>query len=143
MELTGFPAVRRPTTPKVPGLSRTNSQDQLSPPQPAIRPASQAAVHAPPVSRYAVPRPSSVATSRPPISSASSELQATTNTPAKPKPKPRPSSFAAPSIAPRTNRSAALRAAKQEAENQAAVIAAARKNPRAARPPSSFKTIAA
>ncbi|KAF8645153.1 hypothetical protein AX16_007981 [Volvariella volvacea WC 439] len=46
-----------------------------------------------------------------------------------------------PSIAPRTNRSAALRAAKQEAEANAAAALAAKRNSRAATrgPPSSFK----
>ncbi|KDR82820.1 hypothetical protein GALMADRAFT_220820 [Galerina marginata CBS 339.88] len=64
----------------------------------------------------------------------------------KPKPKPRPSSIAAPNIQPRTNRSAALRAAKQEAENAAAAAAAARKTaprPSKVAPPSSFKAIPA
>jgi len=58
--------------------------------------------------------------------------------------KPRPSTASAPSIAPRTNRSAALRAAKQEAENAAAAAAAAKKRP-GPRPskvaPSSFKAV--
>ncbi|PPQ69612.1 hypothetical protein CVT24_001368 [Panaeolus cyanescens] len=60
--------------------------------------------------------------------------------------KPRPSSIAAPpTIAPRTNRSAALRAAKQEAEQAAAAAAAAKlaaKKPAVKKvPPSSFKAI--
>ncbi|CAA7261585.1 unnamed protein product [Cyclocybe aegerita] len=65
---------------------------------------------------------------------------ATTPAPAPSKVRPRPSSvIGAPSIAPRTNRSAALRAAKQEAE-AAAAAAAARKGPRSSKvPPSSFK----
>jgi hypothetical protein len=52
--------------------------------------------------------------------------------------KPRPSSIAPPRILPRTNRSAALRAAKQEAE----AAAAAARNPVRKVPPSSFKPIA-
>ncbi len=59
------------------------------------------------------------------------------------KPRPRPSSvMMGPSITPRTNKSAALRAAKMEAEAAAAAAAAAKKkSPRGAKPPpSSFKS---
>lgn len=58
-------------------------------------------------------------------------------------PRPRPSSVcgASPSIAPRMNRSASLRAAKMEAE-AAATAAALAKKTRVRAPPSSFKTIA-
>jgi hypothetical protein len=55
------------------------------------------------------------------------------------KARPRPSSIGAPSITPRTNKSAALRAAKQEAEQQAAAKAAAKKAGVSRPPPSSFK----
>ncbi|KAF9475651.1 hypothetical protein BDN70DRAFT_923851 [Pholiota conissans] len=128
---------------KTPTLSRASSASSLSPPKsiPA-RPASQASA-AP--SRYAVgKRASSVVGQNPPVkvtpsspSKVAGQLSSTTVT----KPKPRPSSVAAPpSIAPRTNRSAALRAAKQEAET----AATARKAPRPGKvPPTSFKAIPA
>ncbi|KAH9480440.1 putative nucleoside diphosphate kinase 5 [Psilocybe cubensis] len=149
---------------KTPTLSRATSTQTLSSPSkapPAPRPASQASNN-PATSRYTVPRASSVAsrpTAQPPkrapsrsatagSSSAvngdgSTEEPAAAAAPAKAK--PRPSSIAAPSIAPRTNKSAALRAAKKEAENAAALAAAAKKAaPRPSRvapPPSSFKAI--
>ncbi|TFK40793.1 hypothetical protein BDQ12DRAFT_680037 [Crucibulum laeve] len=156
---------RAGSAPKVPGLSRTTSQDSIGssskpskPPRPSTAP--QASVKAPtPASRYAVSmsRSSSAAGVRPRPSLAPKASSATNGvSPAEPKPKPRPSSAApggapakskprpsmaaAPSIAPRTNRSAALRAAKQEAENAAAAAAAAKKGPRPSKaPPSSFK----
>ncbi|KAG2009578.1 hypothetical protein CC2G_012493 [Coprinopsis cinerea AmutBmut pab1-1] len=60
------------------------------------------------------------------------------------KPRPRPSSIGAPTIAPRTNKSAALRAAKKEAEAQAAAALAAKNAKRGVRPPpSSFKAVSA
>ena len=55
--------------------------------------------------------------------------------------KPRPSSIGAPTITPRLNKSAALRAAKQEAEQAAAAKAAAAKKGGARPPPSSFKAV--
>ncbi|KAJ7672722.1 hypothetical protein B0H17DRAFT_1083735 [Mycena rosella] len=142
---------RTPSAPKLPGLSRSNSTSSLQT-KPPSRPASAAAVSTPgrpPVARPSVARPSSV--------SVRSAAPRASILPAKPtltnrngsagtvgsngsgaapadaapvRPKPRPSSISSPSIAPRTNRSAALRAAKQEMENAAAAAAAARKNPR-------------
>ncbi|KAF8158148.1 hypothetical protein B0H34DRAFT_674617 [Crassisporium funariophilum] len=129
----------------------------------AIKPQSQSQSTTP--SRYAVnKRASSVASMRPPPSASlqALKLNANGNGAAKPgsgsksadnstaesksrvppKARPRPSSaMGAPVIVPRTNRSAALRAAKQEAENAAALAAAAKKGPRKG-PPSSFKAIA-
>ncbi|KAF5315173.1 hypothetical protein D9619_007073 [Psilocybe cf. subviscida] len=95
------------------------------------------------------PRPSSSAANAKPSTATAGDK---TTAPVAPKLKPRPSSVAgsAPSIAPRTNRSAALRAAKKEAENAAAATsaaaAAARKaapRPSKAAPPSSFKAVTA
>ncbi|KAF7314335.1 Kinesin-like protein [Mycena kentingensis (nom. inval.)] len=132
-----------PGPPKLPGLSRSNSTSSFSSPsKPPSRPASAAGVSSTTTPKAAPrPRPSSVsvrpAAARPSIASMkSSNSTNTTSTdgngaaaPAAARPKPRPSSVSAPTIAPRTNRSAALRAAKQEAENAAAAAAAARKNP--------------
>ncbi|KAJ7780691.1 hypothetical protein DFH07DRAFT_793115 [Mycena maculata] len=131
---------RPPTAPKLPGLSRSNSTSSLQT-KPPSRPASAASVSTP---KRTAPRPSSV-DMRPPAprapiipakptltnrnGSASSESPAPAAA-APVRPKPRPSSVSTPSIAPRTNRSAALRAAKQEMENAAAAAAAARKNVR-------------
>ncbi|PPQ65399.1 hypothetical protein CVT26_000024 [Gymnopilus dilepis] len=150
---------------KTPTLSRTSSNLSSSGGSPSKapppRPASQASVKTPtaPTSRYAVPRASSVAAVRP--KTADSKLSnghalegSTTSsnggtgaaTPAAAKPKPRPSSIGAPTIAPRTNKSAALRQAKKEAEAAAAAAAAAKKGPRPsvkAPPPSSFKAVPA
>jgi len=110
--------------PVVPKTSRTNSKDSLSPPRvPIQRPASQALVRVTP-STNAVNRAASVAAIRPVRPSAvtrkPSENMITTAATAPAKPKARPSSIAPPNILPRTNRSAALRAAKQEAEAAAA-----------------------
>lgn len=120
-----------------------SSRPSVLPTPPSIRPASQTGQAI--VSRYAVPRASSVASHRPePTSKPESQKDVTKNEAEAPKLRRRPSSISAPSIAPRTNRSAALRAAKQEAENQAAAAAAVRKNPRPrVTPPSSFKPIQA
>lgn len=144
---------RGPAAPKLPGLSRTSSSDALSSQtQPPPRPASQASTSVAP-SRYAVPRASSVAAIRPTpqplrasasLSKATGNKATTTSDNAPIKPRPRPSSaLGAPTIAPRTNRSAALRAAKQEAENAAAAAAIAKKGPRPSKAaPSSFKPLA-
>ncbi|KAJ7134627.1 hypothetical protein C8R44DRAFT_771023 [Mycena epipterygia] len=141
---------RAPSAPKLPGLSRSNSTSSLQQTKPPSRPASAASVSTP-ASRPAAarPRPSSVsvrtAAPRPSIlpptsngkptlttrnGSAEPSPTTTSNGPPAARPKPRPSSISSPAIAPRTNRSAALRAAKQEMENAAAAAAAARKNPR-------------
>lgn len=130
-------SVRPSVVPKVPALLRTNSKDSSSTLQeePVPRPASQASVTGA-LSHYPVNRAASVTAIRPTPSSTDkssakpsaviSKSSENTNIVAdKPKPKPRPSSIAAPNIPPRTNRSAALRLAKQEAE--AAAAAAARK----------------
>lgn len=159
------------TAPKTPGsLSRANSTDNLSPAR-TSRPASQASNNQPtvaapaPTPRRPAPRPSSVIAPRPPISRRTSSVASATPPTAKPKAnganatsdpeqapaapapakaRPRPSSVcSAPSIAPRTNKSAALRAAKKEAEALAAAAALAKKAGKGMRaPPSSFKTIA-
>ncbi|KAF5382434.1 hypothetical protein D9615_002854 [Tricholomella constricta] len=147
---------RGATAPKLPGLARSSSQGTLGPSRPTPapvappRPASQASQAAAP-SRYAIKRSSSVSGARPSLaprttstSNSTSDARATEERAAA-KARPRPSSVASisnPTIPPRTNRSAALRAAKQEAEQAAAAAAAARKNPRAKLPPSSFRQIA-
>ncbi|RDB18005.1 Thioredoxin domain-containing protein 3 [Hypsizygus marmoreus] len=140
---------RPATTPKLPGLARSSSQSSLTPakpaptPAPAARPASQASQA--PVSRYAIPRSSSVASQRPPVPSDSAQAKengTTTTTTAKARPRPSSVASSAPSIAPRTNRSAALRAAKMEAE-QAAAAASVKRSGRPKVAPSSFKPIAA
>ncbi|KAF6755823.1 hypothetical protein DFP72DRAFT_1118638 [Ephemerocybe angulata] len=104
---------------------------------------------APRPSSVIAPRPSSVTAPRPPISRRTSSVASATPPTAKPKvngadatsdpeqapatpapakARPRPSSVcSAPSIAPRTNKSAALRAAKKEAEALAAAAAACEK----------------
>ncbi|KAJ6559183.1 hypothetical protein DFH09DRAFT_1485018 [Mycena vulgaris] len=117
----------------LPGLSRSNSTSSLQT-KSLSRPASAASAIAPsrPAARPA--RPSSVSptlTNRNGSAGASNGVPAASAPADAPvRPKPRPSSISTPSIAPRTNRSAALRAAKQEMENAAAAAAAARKNPR-------------
>jgi len=130
---------RGPAAPKLPGLSRTSSSDALSSlTQPPPRPASQASTSVAP-SRYVVPRASSVAAIRPTpqaprasvsLSKATGD-KAIASDSAPIKPRPRPSSVGPPTIAPRTNRTAALRAAKQEAENVAAAATLAKKGPSA------------
>ncbi|KAF7346340.1 Thioredoxin domain-containing protein 3 [Mycena sanguinolenta] len=129
---------RPPTTPKLPGLSRSNSTSSLGQysTKPPSRPASAAGGAPKPAPAPTRARPSSVSV-RPaaprasilpnakPASTVPSSAAAAENDVVKAK--PRPSSINTPSIAPRTNRSAALRAAKQEAENAAAAKAAARK----------------
>ncbi|KAJ7095856.1 hypothetical protein B0H15DRAFT_774786 [Mycena belliarum] len=148
---------RTPSAPKLPGLSRSNSTSSLQQTKPPSRPASAASMSTP--SRPAVARPSSVSmrpapprasilpakpalTSRNgstgPQSNNGTNVNGTADA-APVRPKPRPSSISTPSIAPRTNRSAALRAAKQETENAAAAAAAARKYPRP-RPSSAMLT---
>ncbi|RXW25353.1 hypothetical protein EST38_g495 [Candolleomyces aberdarensis] len=148
------------TTPKTPGsLSRANSSDGASPAR--TRPASQTSFNQAkpqpaPAPRRPAPRASSVAAVRPThdrsASATPSGARATKENgtsdperaaPPAAKPRPRPSSICAPSIQPRTNKSAALRAAKKEAEAAAAAAALAKKAPKGVRaPPSSFKTIA-
>ncbi|KAF8134780.1 hypothetical protein K438DRAFT_1738830 [Mycena galopus ATCC 62051] len=147
---------RAPTTPKLPGLSRSNSTSALgqnankfpsrpasaqakappAPPPTRARPSSVSVRPAAPRASILpnVPKPTRADTA-PPSAFAlngaasrrtSSAMSQNTNGEAA-RPKPRPSSISTPTIAPRTNRSAALRAAKQEAENAAALKAAARK----------------
>ncbi|KAJ7212103.1 hypothetical protein GGX14DRAFT_519626 [Mycena pura] len=130
---------RAPTAPR---LSRSNSTSALTPSRTPARPASAASSLAssvapvrPALSTRA--RPSSVsvrpAAARPSVLPPKPALATadSNGTDAPARPKPRPSSVSsAPSIAPRTNRSAALRAAKQEMENAASAAAAARKIPR-------------
>ncbi|KAG5648423.1 hypothetical protein DXG03_004997 [Asterophora parasitica] len=150
---------RGATTPKLPGLARTASQSSLTSsnltppiaPAPVPRPNghTQPQPSATP-SRHGIKRSSSVSGTRPSLAPPATSTNDETDERAAAKARPRPSSVAsisnAPSIAPRTNRSAALRAAKLEAEQAAAAATAAtalRKNSRARLPPSSFKGIAA
>ncbi|KAG5636554.1 hypothetical protein H0H81_007631 [Sphagnurus paluster] len=154
---------RGATAQKLPGLSRSNSHSSLKvsstpaaapAPAPATRPTRQAPRPSavPPVRSTAVKRSSSVSgtTRLPPkaTSTATSDSSPEDGNAKAPPPArrvPRPSSVAAnPTIPPRTNRSAALRAAKLEAE-QAAAATAARKSAAARKkvPPSSFKAVAA
>ncbi|KAF7365205.1 hypothetical protein MVEN_00392100 [Mycena venus] len=138
---------RPPTAPKLPGLSRSNSASSLGQNNAKYpsRPASAAGVGTPKAAppprarpssvsvRPAAPRASILPNAKPQPARADSNASVPTsatsaeNAEAPVRPKPRPSSISTPSIAPRTNRSAALRAAKQEAENAAAAKAAARK----------------
>ncbi|KAG6890638.1 hypothetical protein C0995_006614 [Termitomyces sp. Mi166 len=155
------PIVRGATTPKLPaGVARTTSTSSntsspkttSSPAAPPARSSSRASLSTTP-SRYAVKRPSSVlgtppaAANAPDAPAIKGDTAAEPDTPSKPATRPpRPSSVASihssPSIPPRTNRSAVLRAAKQEAENLAAAAAAKKKNRVSRAAPSSFKPIA-
>ncbi|KAH6918135.1 hypothetical protein BKA70DRAFT_1366498 [Coprinopsis sp. MPI-PUGE-AT-0042] len=138
---------------------RASSSGSLSVPKPPSRPASQTSSRpslAPSASAPTVrpaPRASSVAGTRPRPSSVAASRKTDEpsrngdQAPAAPgKPRPRPSSIGAPTIAPKMNKSAALRAAKMEAEAQAAAAAIAKKKGGSMRikaaPPSSFKVIA-
>jgi len=94
---------RTPTATKVPGGVRSGSQDNLSPPRTSSRPASVASISRPTPSRQS----STAAVSSPPSNGNG------VDTSAKPK-KPRPTSLSVPSIAPRPNKSALLRAAKKD-----------------------------
>ncbi|KAG7088382.1 hypothetical protein E1B28_012383 [Marasmius oreades] len=142
-----------PTTLKLPGLSRSSSQTSLnSNLKPPSRPVSQASIQQtsrPPatISRTTnTPRPTSSmkingnstanGVSGPSVARNDSKTPPLASTQEKPKLRPRPSSVAAPSITPRSNKSAALRAAKKEQE----AAAATRKNTRTSRgpPPSSM-----
>ncbi|KJA21178.1 hypothetical protein HYPSUDRAFT_165972 [Hypholoma sublateritium FD-334 SS-4] len=152
---------------KIHTLSRSTSATSLSAPKSVVsRPPSQASVNATP-SRYAVgkrassvigqnalPRPGNANHPNPTLKPATSRATPELTPAAKPAPRPssvaasatklrpRPSVGAPPSIAPRTNKAAALRVAKKEEENAAA--AAARKAPRSSKaaPPTSFKAVA-
>ncbi|KAG5353162.1 hypothetical protein C0989_009806 [Termitomyces sp. Mn162] len=160
---------RGATTPKLPGMARTTSTSSsgsspkvtstpvASPSAPSARSASRASLSTTP-SRYAVRRPSSVLGTTPtvasnpstpnaPATNGDANADADADSPSRPTARPpRPSSVASlhssPSITPRTNRSAVLRAAKQEAENLAAAAAAKKKNRSSRVAPSSFKPIA-
>ncbi|KAJ6584996.1 hypothetical protein B0H19DRAFT_924646 [Mycena capillaripes] len=122
--------------------SRPASAAGVGTPKPAptrARPSSVSVRPAPP--RASILPSAKPTTTKPTLTSANGNGTPTEAT-APARPKPRPSSVSTPSIAPRTNRSAVLRAAKQEMENAAAAAAAARKNPRpVARPaPSAITT---
>ncbi|KAJ7109742.1 hypothetical protein C8R43DRAFT_904634 [Mycena crocata] len=150
---------RPPTAPKLPGLSRSNSTSSLQT-KPPSRPASAQSVSTPQRSATVrpAPRPSSVSVrpaaprasilpTKPTLTNRNGSAGTPSSNGASPtvaaapvRPKPRPSSISTPSIAPRTNRSAVLRAAKQEMENAAAAAAAARKNPRPRPAPSAITT---
>jgi nucleoside diphosphate kinase len=119
---------RTAVEPKVPGSVRSLSQAGMTAPRPSLaRPASaQSGIKtttkrlstAPVPRRAPAPRASTVTTSPPrtvpKAASVSPPLVRQAETAAKPK--PRPSVQAPPTIAPRTNRSSLLRAAKLEAE---------------------------
>ncbi|KAL0961136.1 hypothetical protein HGRIS_006108 [Hohenbuehelia grisea] len=146
---------RAPSARKVPGLSRSNSVSSLNG---SSRPASQSSMHAP-ASRPSLSRPASAILTRPPSSTpkpsapkingrtssvngvkTNGGVNGTTEAAAKnnaeqpkAKPKPRPSSLSAPTIAPRPNRSAMLRAAKMEAQNAAKVVKPPKGKPAAPR----------
>ncbi|KAF9267385.1 hypothetical protein L218DRAFT_894620 [Marasmius fiardii PR-910] len=143
-----------PTTLKLPGLSRSNSQTSLNsnvrPPsrtqsqtsiQQTSRPStiSRGASTSRPASAMKINGSSNASGIRPSTALNGSKTPPPATTEEKPKLRPRPSSIAAPSIQPRTNKSAALRAAKKEQE-AAAAAAAVRKNARMSRgpPPSSM-----
>ncbi|KAF9013272.1 hypothetical protein BDQ17DRAFT_1321140 [Cyathus striatus] len=154
-------AFRTPSGSKAPPLSRTSSQESTKSNM-TPRPASQTSTRLSTISRASsqtatrpslAPRASSVASVRPrpslaPKANGTNGIEpkrpesrsAPTPTP---KLRPRPSSIGAPTIAPKMNKSAALRAAKMEAENAAAAAAEAKKKARMSKvPPSSFKSIA-
>ncbi|KAF5352536.1 hypothetical protein D9756_006159 [Leucocoprinus leucothites] len=139
-----------------PTLSRTTSTDSVASRRRSVGPqaSSSQSLSRPPLSR----RASSALDTRTPQSTAASTGSGTANVDpaagassslsrpasAAGKLRPRPSSISSPpTIAPRTNKSAALRAAKMEAEAQAQAAAAAKKTRRVSKPPpSSFKTVA-
>ncbi|KAF9533126.1 hypothetical protein CPB83DRAFT_805989 [Crepidotus variabilis] len=154
-----------------PTPARSSSRTSLSPPNLAPRPASQASATVGRASSALARRQSIVPTSSytgatrkslapalstpngtseiltPPAQDDNS-LTPTTPGPARPasvastgKPRPRPSSIGAPSIAPRLNKSAALRAAKQEAEQAEKAKVAAKLAAKKRAPPSSFKAV--
>lgn len=101
--------VRRHTPPVI---SRTSSDSDQNG---RTRPASVAGTRSTSVLRVANTNSNVVKTN----GSTKSTKTSRSTSPAKPdKPKPRPSSFAAPTIAPRMNKSAALRAAKMAATNE-------------------------
>ncbi|KAF4590165.1 hypothetical protein EYR40_009436 [Pleurotus pulmonarius] len=134
-----------PSSQKYPG-SRSNSVASFN--DPHSRPASQSSVRGP-VSRPSMSRPASTIAIRPPSATPKPTVRAngkvheplTTKAvngaqknDAAPEPaaapvkrKPRPSSLAAPTITPRPNKSAMLRAAKMEAQNAAANAKAPRR----------------
>ncbi|TFK64629.1 hypothetical protein BDN72DRAFT_774374 [Pluteus cervinus] len=154
---------KAPVAPKLPGLTRTNSQGPVSgrsstQPTPPSRPSSQASMQ--PTTRSQPSRPSSAAAIRTTKAytngtNGHNGTSSTRNGNGTISPSttaggtsvsgsrlgPRPSSIGAPTIAPRTNRSAALRLAKKEAEEAAAAKKAGGRRPSA--PPSSFKTVMA
>jgi hypothetical protein len=84
---------------KAPGILRSNSQPSLSPSRGSIRPASVAS------GRPSISRSNSALSVTSPTSNGNGDVKAK---------KPRPTSLQAPSIAPRPNKSATLRAAKKE-----------------------------
>ncbi|KAF9497598.1 hypothetical protein BDN71DRAFT_1387274 [Pleurotus eryngii] len=134
-----------PSTQKYPG-SRSNSVASFN--DPHSRPASQSSVRGP-ASRPSMSRPASTIAIRPPsatpkptvrsngrvheplsanaVNGAQKNDAASEPATAPVKRKPRPSSLAAPTITPRPNKSAMLRAAKMEAQNAAANAKAPRR----------------
>ncbi|THU87024.1 hypothetical protein K435DRAFT_793779 [Dendrothele bispora CBS 962.96] len=147
---------RGPSAPKVPGLSRSNSSSSLqniphSRP-PSARPPSATGTASRTSSRPPAQRTTSTTSNASTSTNRSAKPNGSTtkassvspsetpspSTTAAPKLRPRPSSISMPpTIAPRTNKSAALRAAKKEQEAQAAAAAQRRAPGRATRPPPS------
>ena len=103
-----------------PVVTRTPSNSGLNG-RASLRPASVAAMRSTSVLRATNTNSNGIKTNGVNSSAKKPVKTSRSISPAKPdKPKPRPSSIAAPTIAPRTNKSAALRAAKMAATNESA-----------------------
>ncbi|EPQ54611.1 hypothetical protein GLOTRDRAFT_121687 [Gloeophyllum trabeum ATCC 11539] len=118
--------------------SRSSSRQSMSGPRPSLsRPPSQAKVTPPAAPRPSVSRTTSRASisrsvSKDDISTPAKSTASSTANEEKPKPKPRPSSLQGPVLAPRTNKSALLRAAKmakEAAEKAAAPVKGMKSKP--------------
>jgi len=132
-KLTSHSTVRTATTPKLPGLARSNSQASFNEQDKynsGSRPRSRAEIDRP-------PRPASATASRPSVYSVISPRPTaltptpTTSIESPTKSIPSVAAIQAPTIAPRTNRSALLRAAKMEKEAAAAKPSKAKATSRA------------
>jgi hypothetical protein len=106
----------RSVRPSPPAVTRTPSNTGLNG---RTRPASVSGIHTTSVLRTANTNTNGTKTNGVRSSATKPIKSSRSMSPAKPdKPKPRPSSVAAPTITPRTNKSAALRAAKMAATNE-------------------------
>ena len=113
-DLTIYP-VRHQSPPVITRTSSDSDQNGRT------RPASAVGTHSTSVLRAANMNSNGTKTNGVNPSASKSTKSSRSTSPAKPdKPKPRPTSIAAPTIVPRTNRSAALRAAKMAATNGSA-----------------------